>query len=133
MARAMVQMREKREEAAATLVAAEEVEKEVVAVAKTKATKGCFECGLDHLVRNCPDVKNGVGQRSGRRWNTGTRGQHDGPRYGQNPGGVVGRGDRGQEGLWVFHPSTPAAMAIEDHLSGNEYGPSLAQPSARYQ
>ena len=32
------------------MVAAEEVEKEVVAVAKTKAKKGCFECGLDHLV-----------------------------------------------------------------------------------
>ena len=115
------------------MVAAEEVEKEVVAVAKTKAKKGCFKCGLDHLVRNCPDVKNGVGQRSGRRWNTGTRCQCGGPRYGQNPGRVIGRGEGGQEGNWVFHPTPPAGMAIEDHLSGNEYRLSLAQPSARYQ
>ena len=50
MARVMVQMREERKEAAVAMVAAEEIEKQVVAVAKTKAKKGCFECGLNHLV-----------------------------------------------------------------------------------
>ena len=133
LGRAMVQMREEWKEASVVMVAAEEVEQEVVAVAKTRAKKGCFECGLDHLVQNCPDVKNGVGQRSGRCWNTGTSGQHGGPRYGQNLSGVVGRADGGQEGHWVFHPMPPAGMAIEDHSSGNEYGLSLAQPSAGYQ
>ena len=60
MARAMVQMSEEKKEAAAVMVAAEEVEKEAAAVAamKQKSKRGCFECGLDHLVRNCPDVKN---------------------------------------------------------------------------
>ena len=132
MARAMVQMREEWKEASVVMVAAEEVEQEVVAVAKTRAKKGCFECGLDHLVQNCPDIKNGVGQRSGRHLNMVTCGQRGGPRYGQNPSGVVGRADGGQEGHWVFYPTTPAGMAIEDHSSGNEYGLS-AQQSARYQ
>ena len=128
MARAMVQMKEERKEAAAAMVAVEEVEKEAAAVAATKlkSRRGCFECGLDHLVRNCPDVKNGIGQRSGRRWN----GKRDGHRFGQIP---VGRSSGGQEGQWVFHPTPPSGIATEDHSSGNDYGLSWARQSARRQ
>ena len=43
----------------------------VVAVAQTRTKKGCFECGQNHFVRNCPEVKNGIGQRTGKRYGTG--------------------------------------------------------------
>ena len=111
MARAMVQMKE----ASAVVVAAEEVEREVVAVAKSGLKKGCFECGRDHFVRNCPEVENGVGQRTGRRWNTG------GQRFGKNVAQTVGRGAESQVGQWVFQPIPPVRVAIEDHSSGNEF------------
>ena len=123
MARAMVRMKE----ASAVAVASEEVDKEVVAVAKTKAKRGCFECGRDHFVRGCPEVENGVGRRTGRRWNTG------GQRSGRNVARTVEGGTGSQAGQWVFQPSPPPGAAIEDHASGNEFGLSSAQPSARYQ
>ena len=112
MARAMVQMKE----ASAVVVAAEEVEREVVADVKSGQKKGCFECGRDHFVRNCPEVENGVGQRTGRRWNTG------GQRFGKNVAQTVGRSAKSQVSQWVFQPIPPVRVAIEDHSSGNKFG-----------
>ena len=123
MARAMVRMKE----ASAVAVASEEVEKEVVAVAKAKAKWGCFECGGYHFVRGCPEVENGVGRRTGRRWNTG------GQNARRNAARTIEGGTGSQVGQSVFQPSPPAGVAIEDHASGNEFGLSSAQPSARYQ
>ena len=119
----MVQMKE----ASAVVVAAEEVRKEVVEAAKSGAKKGCFEGGRDHFVRSCPEVENGVGRRTGRSWNTG--GQY----FGKNVAQTVLRGAKSQVGQWVFQPAPPAGVAIEDHASGNEFGLSSVQPSARYQ
>ena len=125
MARAMVHLVESKKKVSAALVAAKEVEKEVVAVAQTRTKKGCFECGQNHFVRNCPKVKNGIGQRTGKRYGTG------GQRGGHLPVGTGGQG----YGQWVFQPFPPAGgefPAIKDHAPGNEFGLSSAQPSARY-
>ena len=111
MARAMVQMKE----ASAVVAAAEEVGKEVVAVAKSGAKKGCFECGRDHFVRSCPEVENGVGRRTGRHWNKG------GQRFGKNVAQTLGAAPKVRWGQWVFQLSPPAGVAIEDHASGNEF------------
>ena len=116
MARAMVHLVESKKKASAALVAA----KEVVVVAQTRTKKGCFECGQNHFVRNCPEVKNGIGQWTGKRYGMG------GQRGGYLPVGT---------GWWVFQPFPPAGgefPAIKDHAPGNEFGLSSAQPPARY-
>ena len=118
MARAMVHLVKSKKEASAASVAA----KEVVAVAQTRMKKGCFECGQNHFVRNCPEVKNGIGQRTGKRYGAG------GQRGGQPPVGTSGQG----YGQWVFQPFPGGAFLAKDHVPGNESGLSLAQPSARY-
>ena len=121
MARAMVHLAESKKEALAALVAA----KEVVAVAQTRTKKGCFECGQNHFICNCPEVKNGIGQWTGRRYGTG--GQR-----GSQP--LVGTGGQGY-GQWVFQPfplAGGAFPAIKDHAPGNKFGLSSAQPSAWY-
>ena len=121
MARAMVHLVESKKKASAALVAA----KEVVAVAQTRTKKSCFECGQNHFVRNCPGVKNRIGQRTGKRYGTG------GQRGGHLLVGTDGQG----YGQWVFQPFPPAGgefPAVKDHAPGNEFGLSSAQPSARY-
>ena len=127
MARAMVQMEEAMKEPSAALVAA----KEGTGSAKSGAKKGgCFECGKNHLVRRCPEVRNGIGQLTGRRWNFG--GQRQTQRPGPHCDGAGGPEDRGQQQCMCY-PHRSAALAIEDSTSGNDFGLSSAQASARYQ
>ena len=127
MARAMVQMEEATSQMAAAVVADKEADKVMAAVAKS-VPSGCFECGGNHIVRFCPKVKNGISQITGKRWNSGWQ-----QRAGQRPRPGAGwQGDRQVDGQWVFQPSRPVALDVDDSKSGNEFGLSLAQASAQY-
>ena len=130
MARAIVHLVESKKEASVALVAAKERKMEVAAVAKMRAKKGGgFVCGQDHFVRGCPEVKNGIGQRTGKLHATG--GQRGGQRGCQPPAGTGGRSG-GLEGQWVFHPFSPSGRAFPA-FEGNEFGPPSEQPLAQYQ
>ena len=124
MAQSMVQMREERKAAPAAMVTGErkaaptampeeERDQSAVAAMRPGPRNGCYECGRNHFIRNCPDVKNGRGERSGRDWNPRSCGRMGGQRR--------GAGIQGQPSRWLFHPDPPVTTGEErvDQLSGN--------------